>query len=57
MDIGGPELILIFLVILLLFGPKKIPEVARLLSKIAREIRKAVEEITREINHHDDFKG
>ncbi|MGN6130682.1 MAG: twin-arginine translocase TatA/TatE family subunit [Nocardioidaceae bacterium] len=29
MDLGAPELLLIFLVVLLLFGAKKLPEIAR----------------------------
>jgi Tat protein translocase TatB subunit len=56
-DIGGPELVVIFLVALLVLGPKRLPEVARTLSRIAREIRKTVEEITHDLNDRDDFKG
>lgn len=55
-DIGGPELVVIFLVALLVLGPKRLPEVARFLSRIAREIRKAVEDITHDLNDRDDFK-
>ena len=38
---GGSELILIFLVILLLFGGEKLPELARGLGKSMREFKKA----------------
>jgi Tat protein translocase TatB subunit len=55
-DIGGPELVVIFLVALLVLGPKRLPEVARVLSRIAREIRKAVDDITHDLNDRDDFK-
>ena len=40
-DIGGGELLLIFLAVLLLFGPKKIPEIAQMLGKGMQQIRKA----------------
>ena len=51
--IGGPELFVIFLVVLLVFGPKKIPEVARGLGKGLREIRKLTTEFQREIHLSD----
>ncbi len=40
-NLGTPEIILIFLVILVLFGAKKIPELAQGLGKGIREFRKA----------------
>ncbi len=43
--IGTQELIVIFLLVLLLFGGKKIPEIARGLGKGLREFRKARDEI------------
>ena len=51
--IGGPELLIVFLVVLLVFGPKKIPEVARGVGKGLREIRKLTTEFQREINLSD----
>ncbi len=48
--ISGPEIIVILLVVLLLFGSKKIPEFARGIGKGMREFRKATEDIKREIN-------
>lgn len=51
--IGGPELLLVFFVILLVFGPKKIPEVARGLGKGVREFRRLSTEFQREINLSD----
>jgi TatA/E family protein of Tat protein translocase len=44
-DVGGGELILIFIVILLLFGPKKIPEVMRSFGKGMRQFRQAQEDL------------
>ncbi|TAE48752.1 MAG: twin-arginine translocase TatA/TatE family subunit [Bacteroidetes bacterium] len=46
---GGSEWVLIFLAILLLFGAKKIPELARGLGKGIREFKDASREIKREI--------
>jgi sec-independent protein translocase protein TatA len=39
--IGTPELILILLVALLLFGPNKLPELARALGTSVKEFKKA----------------
>jgi sec-independent protein translocase protein TatA len=49
-NIGTPELILIFLVILVFFGAKKIPDIARGLGQGVREFRKAVHEAEDAIN-------
>ncbi len=50
MSIGGSEILLILLAVLLLFGSKQIPEVAKMMGKGMREFRKATDEIKREIN-------
>lgn len=42
--LGGPELLLIFAVIMLLFGAKKLPELAKGLGKSVKEFKKASEE-------------
>jgi len=47
--ISGGELVVVALVFLLLFGSKKIPEMARGLGKGLREFRKAADDIKREI--------
>ncbi len=44
------ELILVVLAVLLLFGSKKIPDLARTFGKGMNEFRKATEEIKRELN-------
>ena len=49
MGIGTWELVVILLAVLLLFGGKKIPEVARGLGKGIREFKKAANDIRREI--------
>jgi sec-independent protein translocase protein TatA len=51
----GPwELFLIFAVILLLFGAKRLPEMAQGLGKGIREFRKAMKETTDEIKGSTD---
>ena len=48
-NIGWTELLLIFLVILLVFGAKRIPEIARGLGKGIREFKDATSDIKREL--------
>lgn len=48
--ISGPEIFVILLVVLLLFGSKKIPEFARGIGKGMREFKKATDDIKKEIN-------
>jgi len=43
-SIGFPELIMVFIVVLLVFGPKKLPEFAKLLGKTVREFRSTVDQ-------------
>jgi sec-independent protein translocase protein TatA len=49
---SGPHIILIALMILLLFGGKKIPELMRGLGKGIREFKDAKDNVTREIEDH-----
>jgi len=39
--LGGPELFLIFVVALIVFGPRKLPEIGKSLGKMMAEFRKA----------------
>jgi sec-independent protein translocase protein TatA len=48
--IGGWEMVLILAVILMLFGAKKLPELARGLGSGIKEFKKATREVTDEIN-------
>jgi len=43
--LGVPELILIFIVALILFGPKRLPEIGRTLGKAMSEFKKATDEL------------
>ena len=42
--LGWPELIIILIVVLLLFGASRLPQLARSLGASARELRKGLEE-------------
>jgi sec-independent protein translocase protein TatA len=44
-NIGMPEMILIMTVALIVFGPKKLPEIGRTIGKAIREFKKSTEEI------------
>ncbi|NLF94776.1 MAG: twin-arginine translocase TatA/TatE family subunit [Oligosphaeraceae bacterium] len=48
MSIGFTEILLIVLFVLLVFGAKRIPELARALGRAAYEFRKAKESLTSE---------
>lgn len=54
-NIGGAELALIMMVVLLVFGAKRIPEIARGLGQGIREFRKATSEISRELKLEDEL--
>ena len=48
-DIGGPELMLILFIFLLLFGANKLPELAKGLGKSVREFKKAASSVQDEV--------
>ncbi len=48
-DLGIQELVVIFVVALLVFGPKKLPELARTMGKGVGQLRKAMFEIKAEV--------
>jgi sec-independent protein translocase protein TatA len=51
--LGGTELLVLFVIILLIFGPSQIPKMARGLGQAMREFRKAQREIGDEINREE----
>lgn len=53
-NLGATEIILIILVILLLFGARKIPELAQGLGKGMKEFKKAVRDVEDEIKKTDE---
>lgn len=44
--IGAPELIIIFVIALIIFGPGKLPELGRAVGKTIREFKAASKDIT-----------
>lgn len=46
---GFAEILIIAVVVLLLFGPKRLPEMARGLSQAIREFRRGLNEVTRDL--------
>ena len=59
-SIGPSELIVVMLIVLLLFGSKRLPELARGIGKATRQFRKAMEDVKEEINLDDidrDLRG
>ena len=58
-SIGFPELIVILSIALLIFGPKKLPEVGRSIGRALREFRKTSDEIKERIEEEiqaDEFR-
>ncbi len=50
MNLAGPDLIVILLIVLVLFGAKKLPELARGMGQAVREFQKAKDEFSDELN-------
>ena len=50
-NISGGEIFIILVVAFIIFGPQKIPEIARKLGKGINEMKKATNDIKREINN------
>jgi Tat protein translocase TatB subunit len=57
--LGFPELVLIFIVTLIVFGPKRLPEIGRTLGKALGEFKKASDELKNTIErevHAEELK-
>jgi sec-independent protein translocase protein TatA len=50
MNLGGQELILILLIVLVLFGARKLPELARGMGQAIKEFQKAKDEFSDELH-------
>jgi TatA/E family protein of Tat protein translocase len=55
--IGLPELIIILVVALIVFGPKKLPELAKALGKGMAEFKKATHEIKESLELNEDLQS
>jgi sec-independent protein translocase protein TatA len=53
-SLGAPEILMILFIVLLLFGAKKIPELAKGLGKGIREFKDASKEIKKNIEEEAD---
>lgn len=53
-NIRGPELIIILVVVLLLFGATKLPQLARSLGASAKEFKKGVDEGVDDDDENED---
>jgi sec-independent protein translocase protein TatA len=49
-NLGGPDLIIILLIILVLFGAKKLPELAKGMGQAMREFQKAKDDFSDELH-------
>ncbi|MBA2586419.1 MAG: twin-arginine translocase TatA/TatE family subunit [Chthoniobacterales bacterium] len=50
MNFGGPDLIVILLIVLVLFGAKKLPDLARGMGQAMKEFQKAKDEFSDELH-------
>ena len=50
MNLAGPDLIVILLIVLVLFGAKKLPELARGMGQAVKEFQKAKDEFNDELH-------
>jgi sec-independent protein translocase protein TatA len=50
-NFGGPDLIILLLIILVLFGAKKLPELAKGMGQAVREFQKAKDEFADELHN------
>ena len=55
--ISGPEIFVIILIVVMLFGADKIPEIARGLGKTMRQVKDATNDIKREIKDSAEKQG
>jgi len=53
-SLGGWEVIVILLVVLIIFGPSKLPQMGQALGKAIREFKKAGKELKSEVTDLDD---
>ncbi|MBO8171659.1 MAG: twin-arginine translocase TatA/TatE family subunit [Bacillaceae bacterium] len=54
--IGIPGLILILIIALVMFGPKKLPELGRAMGKTLKEFKDATRDLTPDLDDDDDHK-
>lgn len=55
-NIGMPELILILIIALVVFGPAKLPEIGKALGRSLQEFKRATSEATKEDANQSESK-
>lgn len=55
-QIGIPGLILILIIALVMFGPKKLPELGRAMGRTLKEFKDATKDLTPDLDDDDDKK-
>jgi TatA/E family protein of Tat protein translocase len=55
--IGMPELIVIMVIALIVFGPKKLPDLAKSLARGMAELKKATEDVKHSLEEDETLKG
>lgn len=55
-NIGIPGLILILILILIIFGPKKLPELGRAVGQTLKEFKTSTKELTNDIEDYEEVK-
>ncbi len=56
-NLAGPDMLIIFMIVLIMFGAKKLPELAKGLGQAVKEFSKAKEDVNTEFNraaHYED---
>lgn len=56
-NIGVPEILILLLIALLLFGAKRVPELARSIGQGMREFKNSVSGITEDTSKDEDSQG
>jgi len=55
--IGAPELIIILVVVLVLFGPKQLPKLGKMFGKTVKEVREGMDSFNDEMKNESDKKA
>jgi sec-independent protein translocase protein TatA len=54
--LGGGEIVIILIIVLIIFGPSKLPQMGQSLGKAIKEFKKAGKELRSEVSDLDDEK-
>jgi sec-independent protein translocase protein TatA len=55
--LGGSEVIVILIIVLIIFGPSKLPQMGQALGKAIKEFKKAGQELRSEVTDVNEEKG